>query len=225
MEAVYRFLASNEVLIYLLLALAGLLAGRWLWNSFREWQDSVFGLEREFAMRRMSQALAVFVLVILLFFGQIVIASFVAPALPATATMSTPTLDLLAMPDGTDGAESGAAPATPQPVASEDDASGCVPGEIMFTFPEPGDQVSGIVELTGTVNVENFGFYKYEVAPANTGVWSTIFARTDVVSNGDLGTWDASTLTPGDYQLRIVIIDNVGQELPPCVIPVQVVAP
>jgi hypothetical protein len=95
----------------------------------------------------------------------------------------------------------------------------------MFTFPEPGEQVSGIVELTGTVNVENFGFYKYEVSPANTDNWFTISARTEVVTNGDLGTWDSSALTTGDYQLRIIVVDNIGQELPPCVIPVRVVPP
>ena len=53
----------------------------------------------------------------------------------------------------------------------------------------------------------------------------TISARTQAVSDGDLGTWDASALTTGDYQLRIVVVDNIGQELPPCVIAVRVVTP
>jgi len=225
MEAVYRFLASNEVLIYLLLALAGLIAGRWLWISFREWRDAVFGLEREFAMRRMSQSLAVFLLIILLFFGQIVIASFVAPAIPASSLMSTPTVDLLSTPDGTESSPSGEAVGTPLPITGDEITSGCIPGKIMFTFPEPGEQVSGIVALTGTVNVENFGFYKYEISRANTGIWSTISARTEVITDGELGTWDASAVTTGDYQLRIVVVDNVGQELPPCVIAVRVVPP
>jgi len=225
MEAVFRFLASNEVLIYLLLALAGLVAGRWLWKSFREWQDSVFGLEREFAMRRMSQSLAICILIILLFFGQIVIVSFVAPAIPASSMMSTPTLDLLSTPDESDSPPASEILSTPLPDTGIDVTSGCIPGELMFTFPEPGEQVSGVVELTGTVDVENFGFYKYEISPANSDSWSTISARTSVVSSGNLGTWDASALATGDYQLRIVVVDNVGQELPPCVISVRVVAP
>jgi hypothetical protein len=225
MEAVYRFLAANEVLIYLLLALAGLIAGRWLWKSFREWRDAVFGLEREFAMRRMSQSLAICLLIILLFFGQIMIVSFVAPAIPATSMISTPTLDLLSTPGEPANALSGDTLNTKVPDPGNDNTSGCIPGQIMFTFPEPGEQVSGIVELTGTVNVENFGFYKYEVSPANTDNWFTISARTEVVTNGDLGTWDSSALTTGDYQLRIIVVDNIGQELPPCVIPVRVVPP
>lgn len=225
MEAVYRFLASNGVLIYLLLALAGLFAGRWLWISFREWRDAVFGLEREFALRRMSQSLSIVLLIILLFFGQVVIVSFVAPAFPASSMISTPTLDLLFTPDQTARTPSGEVRNTPLPDPGNENTSGCIPGQIMFTFPEPGDQVSGIVELTGTVNVENFGFYKYEISPANSDSWSTISARTSVVSSGNLGTWDASALATGDYQLRIVVVDNVGQELPPCVISVRVVAP
>ena len=56
MDAVYQFLASYEGLIYILLTLGGLFAFRWTWKSWHEWRDSVFGLEREFAMRRLSQA-------------------------------------------------------------------------------------------------------------------------------------------------------------------------
>jgi hypothetical protein len=37
-----------------------------------------------------------------------------------------------------------------------------VPGEIILTSPEPGQEVSGTVTLVGTVDVDNFGFYKYE---------------------------------------------------------------
>ena len=63
MEAVYRFLATYEGLIYILLSLGGLFAFRWLWKSWREWRNSVFGLEREFAVRRLSQALMVSLLI------------------------------------------------------------------------------------------------------------------------------------------------------------------
>jgi hypothetical protein len=173
----------------------------------------------------MSQSLAVCLLIILLFFGQIVIVSFVAPAIPAASMISTPTLDLLSTPDEPISTLSGDTINTPVPDPGNENTSGCIPGQIMFTFPEPGEQVSGVVELTGTVNVENFGFYKYEVSPANADNWFTISARTAVVTNSDLGTWDASALTTGDYQLRIVVVDNIGQELPPCVILVRVVPP
>jgi hypothetical protein len=40
-----------------------------------------------------------------------------------------------------------------------------------------------------------------------------------------VGFWDTSTLTPGDYQLRLLVTDSQGQSYPPCVVPVRVSAP
>ncbi|NOH04264.1 MAG: hypothetical protein HND47_20955 [Chloroflexi bacterium] len=46
--------------------------------------------------------------------------------------------------------------------------------------------------------------------------------RTAVVA-GPLGRWDTTALTPGDYQLRLVVVDNQGTLLSPCIVPVRVV--
>jgi len=227
MESFYRFLASYEGLIYILLSLGGLFAFRWLWKSWREWHDSVFGLEREFAMRRLSQALIVSVLILSLFFGELFLASFIVPALPATDVPATPTIDIL---NQTEGALSGSpadllnattAPSDSQPAS----ASGCIPGEIILTSPEPGQEVSGTVTLVGTVNVDNLGFYKYEFSSQSAETWTTVSAGRDSLINEDLGLWDTSSLTPGDYQLRLEVTDNQGQVYPACVIPVRVRAP
>lgn len=227
MEAVFRFLATYEGLIYILLTLGGLFAFRWLWKSWREWHDSVFGLEREFAMRRLSQSLIVSLMILFLFFGELFLASFVVPALPASDLLATPTLDVLnqtASALSGDPAEllSATAPASG---ALPDAASGCVPDEIILTSPEPGQEVSGSVTLVGTVNVENFGFYKYEFSLQGVDTWTTVSAGREPKINSDLGLWDTSSLTPGDYQLRLEVTDNQGQVYPPCVIPVRVVAP
>jgi hypothetical protein len=104
-------------------------------------------------------------------------------------------------------------------------ASGCVPDEIILTSPEPGQEVSGTVTLVGTVNVDNFGFYKYEFSPQGSETWTTVSAGRDALINDDLGLWDTSSLMPGDYQLRLEVTDNQGQVYPACVIPVRVRAP
>ncbi len=93
----------------------------------------------------------------------------------------------------------------------------------MLTSPKAGTEISGKVDVQGTVNIPDFGFYKYEVAPLNTDTWATISAGRNLVINGSLGSWDTTALTPGDYQLRLVATDNQGQSLPPCIIPVRVV--
>jgi len=71
--------------------------------------------------------------------------------------------------------------------------------------------------------VPNFGFYKYEYAAQGSETWSTILAGNKPVIAGILGTWDTTEITPGDYQLRLVVSDNTGVELPACIIHVRVV--
>ncbi len=224
MADVYRFLASYEALIYILLAIGGLFAFRWLWNSWREWQGAVFKLEREFSVRRLGQSAAVSILILILFCIEFSIASFVIPGLPADVFLSTPTLDLLATPTGTLSPEMMTQfAALPSPAVSVS-SSGCVPNQVILTSPEPGKEVQGTIELIGTVNIPSFGFYKYEVAPQGSDTWATISAGREVVINGTIGRWDTTALTPGDYQLRLVVTDNEGKSLATCIVPVRVIA-
>lgn len=219
MGAVYRTLANYEPLIYIALAIGALFAFRRMWNSWREWRDSVYGLEREFALRRLGQATALGILILGLVFAEFFIATFVAPTLPASDILATPTLDLLVTPAGTvpPGAT---AVSTAQTVPNG--MSGCIPDQIMITSPKPGDIVNGIVDITGTANVPNFAFYKYEIAPMGTQNWAPISADRSPVTNASLGEWSTTSLTNGDYFLRLVITDNLGKELEPCVLAVRV---
>jgi hypothetical protein len=225
METVYRFLATYEGLIYILLALGGLFAFRWLWKSWRELHDSVFGLEREFAMRRLSQALAVSLLILVMFFGELFLASFIVPSLPSTDLLATPTMDILSQTEGALSSNPATLLTALPPASDKSSTSGCVPDQLFITSPEPGQEVSGTVTLVGTVDIPNFGFYKYEVSPQGAEAWATISAGREIVQNGDVGFWDTKTLTPGDYQLRLLVTDSQGQSYPPCVISVRVSAP
>jgi len=223
MGPVYRTLASYEPLIYIALAIGGLFAFRRMWYSWREWRDSVYGLEREFALRRLGQATAAAFFILALIFVEFFIATFIAPSLPATDILATPTLDLLLTPEGTLSPEQ-ATQAALSPVTQSvpSGMSGCVPDQITITAPEPGDEVSGTVEITGTASVPNFGFFKYEVAPMGSPNWATISAGRETKKNEVLGPWNTTSLTNGDYFLRLVITDNVGVALEPCVIAVRV---
>jgi len=101
MGPVYRTLASYEPLIYIALAIGGMFAFRRMWRSWREWRDSVYGLEREFALRRLGQATAAAFLILALVFVEFFVATFIAPSLPASDILATPTLDLLLTPAAT----------------------------------------------------------------------------------------------------------------------------
>jgi hypothetical protein len=195
-----------------------------MWRSWREWRDSVYGLEREFALRRLGQATAAAFLVLALVFVEFFVATFIAPSLPATDILATPTLDLLLTPEGTLSPDQ-ATQAALSPVTQEVQTgmSGCVPEKIMITAPGPGDDVSGTVDITGTANIPNFGFYKYEIALQGSQNWATISAGRDPKVDASLGSWNTTSLTNGEYFLRLVITDNVGMALEPCVIAVRVV--
>jgi hypothetical protein len=223
MAAIYRFLSTYEVLIYILLALGGLFAFRWLWRSWNEWRQAVYSLEREFALRRMGRAIASVTLILILFCGELIAASVIVPNLPASFFIPTATLDLLATPTGTISAELATQIAlTPRPVPTIEGGEGCQPNRVMLSSPKGGTEIHGTVDIQGTVDIPNLGFYKYEVAPLNSDIWSTISAGRGTVVDGSLGQWDTSALPPGDYRLRLVVTDNQGQSLPPCIIPVRV---
>ncbi len=226
MAAIYRFLSTYEVLIYIVLAIGLLYFGRWLWRSWNEWRDAFYSLEREFALRRMGRAIAAVSLILVLLCGEAVTASIIVPSLPAAFFLPTPTLDLLATPTGTISAELATQLAlTPRPVPTVEGGEGCQPGKVMLTGPKAGTEIRGTVDIQGTVNIPNFGFYKYEVAPINSDSWATISAGRSIVVAGSLGQWDTTSVTPGDYQLRLVVTDNQGQSLPACIIPVRVLPP
>ena len=220
MGPLYRSLETYSPLIYIVLAIMGLYAFRRMWGAWREWRDSVYLLEREFTLRRLGRATAFGFLVLLLFFGEFYVVTFVVPSLPASDVAITPTLDLLAEPAVPSPSDGTVVPLeTPQ---VQSGMSGCVPEQIMLTSPRPGEEISGTVTLTGTADVSNFGFYKYEIAPSGTTNWTTISAGSEPVIGGELGKWDTSGITNGDYFLQLVILDNVGQTIEPCVIAVRV---
>jgi hypothetical protein len=221
---IYQFLGTHGVLIYIMLAIAAMFGGRWLWRSWNEWRRAAYNLEREFALRRMGQAIASLAVILVLLCGELVTASFIFPNLPASLFVATMTPDLLATPTGTISAELATEIAlTPRPAITAGAGQGCVAGSVDITAPEAGTEIHGTVDVRGTVNVSAFGFYKYEVSPAGAETWATISAGRDKVVDGSLGQWDTSVLTPGDYQLRLVVTDNQGRSLPACIIALRIV--
>lgn len=220
MGFVYRSLGTYEALIYISLTILGLIIFRRMWGAWREWRDAVFTLEREFALWRLVRITALGLLVLALFFAEFYIATFVAPSLPASDLRVTPTLDLLASPPPTLTGPGSTQPAPTQP--AQTGMSGCVKDKIIITSPKPGEEVKAVVDLIGTANTPNFGFYKYELAPVGTENWTTVAAEREPKIDALLGKWNTLSLSNGDYFLRLVITDNVGNSLEPCVIAVRV---
>lgn len=224
MSSFYRSLAAYEPLIYIGLAIWGLFILRAMFRHWSEWRNSVYGLEREFALRRLVRSTAIGLLVLGFIFAEFFMATFIVPSLPALDALATPTLNILVTPANTLSSEEATqvalTPVIQQPAPSG--MSGCVLDQIMIDSPAPGEQVTGTVTLNGTASIPNFGFYKYEVSSSGSNQWATISAGDAPVSQARLGDWDTSTLANGDYFLQLVIIDNAGNTLDPCVIAVRV---
>lgn len=226
MVAALQFFSEYAFLIFLLLLMAALFSVRGLARARRERREAVFGLETELAQRHVRQAVAALSVVTLFALAEFVVVVFLTPILPALAILATPSRNPAALPTSTLPPEilQTLNAATPAATATAE-VSGCIPAQIMLTSPKPGQEIRGKITLVGTADIPNFGFYKYEFAPAGSEAWATIQAGREARQDRDLGIWDTSELTPGDYLLRLVVTDNQGQAFPACVVPVRVHAP
>lgn len=223
MGELVRFLVAYEFWIYALLALTGGIYLRKLVQAWQEWRSALFGLERAGAQTRLLMAVTVMVLVGVAAGAELFMVSFVAPAYPMTEMIPTPTLDLMTTSTAT--LAPGVVAPLIVPTIADDISAGCIPGVLDWSVPMAGEQISGTVELAGTVNVPNLGFYKYEFSSPGQDNWQTIAAgNTKKVEEALGGVWNTESLIPGDYLLRLVVTDNENTATLPCIIPVRVVA-
>jgi len=229
MEGIFPALKQYEFGIYALLGMVALIYLQKFIVSWREWRGTVFGIERDIALKRVRATLTVLVLLLLFAAAEFLIVSFVIPAYPQLTMLATPTLDILATPTVTLASQIGSlsigrATQTPSPVPTVQ-VEGCTPGQIEWVDPVPGQELSGTVRLVATVNIPNLGFYKYEYSEPGSDIWNTIAANNEAKVKGEIGFWNTNQLEPSkDYLLRLVVVDNQNQSLPMCVISVRVVA-
>ena len=215
-----------EILFYAFAAVVILYAAQRTYRAWREWSGSIFGLEKEHSQRKFNQGLTILVFSVLLASGLFLVNTFIFPTVPGVQQLATPTIDITAQPPTVTAAPT--AVVTAQgfiPTITSYLSRGCIPDQLDWTDPRNGETISGIVELKGTVNVENLGFYKYEFSPSGTDRWTTIAAGNTIKVNEALGgAWETTDLTPGNYELRLVVNDNLNNPLPACVIQVTIVA-
>lgn len=221
-----RFFSEYEILFYTGAGLIILVTALRTFSAWREWSSSIFGLEKEQAQRKFNQGLSVLVFAILMVVSLFVVNTFITSTVPGVQQLATPTIDITQQPP-----TSTPAPTTVItgegfiPTITSYLSRGCIPGQLDWTDPGNGDTISGIVELKGTVNVENLGFYKYEYSPSGSERWTTIAAGNTIIIDEPLGgAWDTSGLIPGNYELRLVVNDNLNNALPACVIQVTIEA-
>lgn len=77
----------------------------------------------------------------------------------------------------------------------------------VISSPTPGQALQGVVTITGTSDISGFTSAEISFAYVDdpTGTWFFIDQTTTAVADGTLATWDTSTLTDGDYTLRLSV--------------------
>lgn len=228
MEELLRFLRAYEVWLYVILGVGGLIYLRKFMLAWQELRGAAFGMERASAQSRLNFSASMLVLFISLGIAEFVLVSYIAPAIPGANPLASPTVDLLATPSVTLAAETPVGeielgtPGAVTPAETPGAEGGCIPDQIMILSPVDGSEISGVVPITGTVNVERFGFYMLEMKRPEETSWLTILAGNEIRQNETLGVWNTSLLSPGFHQLGLIVTDNQGQSFPRCVVQVQI---
>jgi hypothetical protein len=228
MEELLQFLQTYEIWGYAILGIIGIVYLQRLFLAWEDLRSAVYGLEKETARRRVSIAMTMMGLLMLFGLALFITVSFIAPAYPwGTRALSTPTLDFISTPTllletlpATLPAEAQETQAVPEPLRE-----GCIPGQIEWISPASGEEITGTVDLTGTVNVPDFGFFKYEYTQPGSENWLTIAAGNEQKTEGILGAWNTEMITPGDYLLRLIVVNRDNQPYPACIIQVRIVPP
>ncbi|MBX2999091.1 MAG: SIMPL domain-containing protein [Caldilineaceae bacterium] len=81
-----------------------------------------------------------------------------------------------------------------------------------ITSPAAGSVARGEVPIIGTATIGNFQRYElyYKPAFAADDTYTYFDEGVNVVINGQLGIWDTRNLAPGDYTLRLRVVQNDG---------------
>jgi hypothetical protein len=88
-------------------------------------------------------------------------------------------------------------------------------GEVWISAPAKGSAVQGVVNISGQTITAGFVsasvYFAYADNPTDT--WFLIMKSDEPVTEGVLTAWDTSTITDGEYSLRLEVILNDGTRL------------
>lgn len=226
LNSILRGLITYQAGIFAILGLGFIIYFRQFLNGLGAWRQSVFGLERNLAQRKLYSALTGLVLILLLILGEFLLVVVIQPQMPSTAMQETPRINPFATQTATlASADSAGETPVPTPTIGQDSlVSNCIADVLEITSPSEGEAVSGTVDIIGSVNVEDFGSYKYEYSPTGAVDWVTIAAGNQLRLDENLGFWYTSELPPGRYLLQLVPLNNLGEQMTPCIITVEIVA-
>ncbi|MHC1741181.1 MAG: hypothetical protein AB9897_08745 [Anaerolineaceae bacterium] len=84
---------------------------------------------------------------------------------------------------------------------------------VELSSPQEGQVLQGNVNITGSISSIGFisGEVSYAYAQTENANWFIINEITQPVNNGILAVWDTSTISDGDYQIKLSVkYENIG---------------
>lgn len=90
----------------------------------------------------------------------------------------------------------------------------CPRTEACITSPYDGIVVRDWVSIIGTATRPAFQYYKFEFRQESWKDWSFLVRFEQPVSQGKLMDWNTTTVAPGRYRLRLVVVDRTGNYWP-----------
>ena len=74
-----------------------------------------------------------------------------------------------------------------------------------ISAPQPGEALRGAVVISGHTAVKSFQSMEVSYSYLNSGSWFLISQSHDPVEDGKLAVWDTTTITDGNYKLRLQV--------------------
>jgi len=221
MNEVFTLIRLARIWIYVLFGLLLVFSLRSVLRRIVEYRKAIFVLEREKAVKRLTTVSILFAVSLLILGGTYLATTFSKPIIRTESTSTpAPTLAFLAVPT-----DEGNLDAQSAEVRDDILLVGCNPETVFILSPEDGSELGGVEDISGTADIQNFAFYKYEYRTiSDSAIWRSIFASTEPVVDGKLGTWDTGLVNPGEYLFRLVVTDTAGNAPYPCVIQVRIIA-
>jgi len=248
MGFVIQYVADAAPWIYFLCGLVALFQLYRTWQVRAERRQAIFSLERDKAVNDLydifMRAIGVLVVMGVTYFFSTTLADAVEPIVAqalnptpqAVVLLPTPTntpLPPIETPTITPTSVAQAGPvATPQletPPAVQPPTATPVPppavapalcpdARASILSPGNGALVGGTVSVVGTVQHDNFNFYKLEYAPGNDAGQGFVYfdGGQNQVTGGLLGSLNSPSLPNGVYTLRLVVVDQSGNYPLPC---------
>jgi len=85
---------------------------------------------------------------------------------------------------------------------------------VRISSPQTGDIIQGQVSVIGTSQIDGFIAADVEFSYSGSNrIWYMLKSSQEAVSDGELAMWDTTTITDGDYILRLTVHLQDGRDM------------